>query len=76
MTNEEYKVIRRGINSPRDADRDVDLFYQCDICNDIIPSVPDDNTNCQCANISIDRDMNRMFVKEFSKFTILRKLIL
>jgi hypothetical protein len=73
MTAQNFEVIGRKIHDTKDAIRGNDIYYQCGICNAIIPSVPDDNINCPCANISIDKDLNRMFVKDFSKFTTLQK---
>lgn len=69
-----YEVLDMGIGDTKDAKIGKDIFYQCDICHKIISSVPKDNVGCECGNIFIDRDLHRLFVRDYSKFIILRKI--
>jgi transposase len=52
-----------------------DIFYKCKICQSIIPSAPNDNIHCKCGNIGIDKDLHRLFVKDYSSFIILNKQV-
>lgn len=36
------------------------FFYQCRLCTDVIPSVPEDNGGCSCGNLFIDVDHFRL----------------
>jgi hypothetical protein len=74
MNNDSYEILRIGISDTRDATREKDIFYKCDKCQSVIPSMPKDNTNCLCGNIGIDKDLNRLFVEGYSSFIILRKI--
>ena len=40
-----------------------DLFYECLSCGDVIPSLPDDSTQCKCKNIMIDIDYGRIKIQ-------------
>ena len=33
--------------------RGPDLFYECQICRSLLPSMPSDNTDCLCFNIGM-----------------------
>jgi hypothetical protein len=68
-----YEVLRVGIGDTNEAPIGKDIFYQCNICQSIIPSSPRDNIHCSCANIGIDKDMHRLNVQDYSKITILKK---
>ena len=73
MKNDSYETLRIGISDTRDAARGKDIFYKCGKYQSIIPSLPKDNENCLCGNIGIDKDLNRLFVEDYSSFIILRK---
>lgn len=68
-----YKVIKAGLTDASQAPRGTEILYHCGICDDYIPSAPKDNIRCKCRNIVIDNDYIRMFVKDFSKFTVVEK---
>ncbi len=74
MRNYSYEVLKKGIRDTSEAIKGKDIFYQCAKCQSIIPSLPKDNISCSCHTIGIDKDMNRLFVKDYSNFIILRKL--
>ena len=74
MKNFSYEILKKGINNTSEAMREKDIFYQCNKCQSIIPSLPKDNISCSCHNIGIDKDMNRLFVKDYSNFIILKKI--
>lgn len=41
------------------------LFYECLICGEVVPSLPDDDyAKCKCHNIYIERGYGRMAVSE------------
>jgi len=73
MKNVSYEILRIGIGDTKDATRGKDIFYKCNKCQSIIPSMPKDNSNCLCGNIGIDRDLNRLFIEDYSSFIVLRK---
>ena len=73
MKNYIYEILKKGISDTSEAPKGKDIYYQCNKCQSIIPSLPKDNIYCSCGNIGIDRDMNRLFVKDYSNFVILRK---
>lgn len=72
MKKKEFVVIQNGIKDTSEAKRGKDIFYRCEKCSDIVPSIPKDNINCKCGNIGIDKDMNRLFVEDYVKFTIVK----
>ena len=44
-----------------------DLYYECGICGDALPSLPKDGLGCTCGNIFIDVDAGKVAVKDHSK---------
>lgn len=70
----QYEVIKEKISDTSEASRGNDIYYECTKCNNIIPSIPKDNINCNCLNIGIDKDMNRLFIEEYQYFRILRRI--
>ncbi len=73
MKNASYEVLDIRISDTKEAIRGKNIFYKCNICESIIPSTPKDNVNCSCGNIGIDKDLNRLFVTDYSKFVILER---
>jgi len=69
-----YQVVQIGIKDTSEAPRGKDIFYQCVQCNGIISSVPKNNIDCECGNISIDVDYFRFYVRDYSKIQVLKKL--
>jgi hypothetical protein len=46
------------------------LYYECTICGDTLPSLPEDGIGCSCRNIFIDVDAGRMSVRDDSKIKL------
>jgi cytochrome c2 len=69
-----YEILKVGIQDTNEAIRGKDIFYKCDICHSIISSTPKDSVGCECGNIEIDREYVRLYVKDYSKFLILRSI--
>ena len=74
MKNESYETIRIGIRDTADAPKGKDIFYRCRICQSLIASLPRDNISCSCGNIGIDKDLNRLFVEDYTNFAVLKKV--
>jgi hypothetical protein len=73
MKKTSYEILRVGIDNTSEAPIGKDIHYQCNICQSIIPSSPKDSVGCACHNIEIDRDLHRLWVRDYSKITILKK---
>ncbi len=73
MTKPFYKVISTDLDDVSEAQRDSSIFYRCEICGEYVPSQPKDNVKCNCGNIVIDTEYVRLFVKDFSKFTVVQQ---
>ena len=69
-----YEILKVGIKDEDDAQIGKDFFYKCNICQSIIPSMPRDSIGCSCYNINIDKDMHRLFIKDYSNFILLKKI--
>lgn len=50
-----------------------DIFYECGICGDSVPSKPRNAAACTCRNIIVDADSGRVSVKDKSKFRAYRE---
>jgi coenzyme F420-reducing hydrogenase beta subunit len=73
MKNISYKNLNIRIHDTSEAIRGKDIFYKCNRCQSIIASIPKESVDCSCGNIGIDKDMNRLFVKDYSNFLILKR---
>jgi hypothetical protein len=49
-----------------------DIFYECGICGESVPSQPPDAEACSCRNIIVDADAGRVSVKDPSRFKAYR----
>ncbi|MAU68223.1 hypothetical protein [Hyphomonas sp.] len=67
-----YDLVGTGYASTADIPKDTDLYYRCEDCGDVIPSVPVQNTGCKCGNVFIDKDYCRLVVADLSKISVLR----
>ena len=48
-----------------------DLFYECEICGDVLPALPSDEfARCKCKNITIDISSARIGAKDESKVRV------
>lgn len=50
-----------------------DIFNECGICGDSIPSQPENAVACSCRNIVVDADAGRVSVKDKGKFKVYRE---
>lgn len=50
-----------------------DLSYECTICGDVLPSLPEDGVGCSCRNIFIDVDAGKMAVKNEAKVKLFKE---
>jgi len=74
MKNTEYETISVGIVDTCEVSRGRDIYYKCLVCDDVLSSVPKDSASCTCGNVGIDKDMNRLWVGDYEKFAILRRI--
>lgn len=74
MSEHTYEFIGTNYKSTADIPRDEDIYYRCDDCGDIIPSVPAHNIGCKCGNVFIDKDYWRLIVADLSKMSVLRRV--
>ncbi len=49
------------------------IFYECEICSDVIPSAPVALAQCSCKNIIIDPSFGRIIIREESKIKVFKK---
>ncbi len=49
---------------------DKNIFYECQICKDIVESRPIQYLQCTCGNVRIDPDFGRMAIKDESKVKV------
>jgi hypothetical protein len=68
-----YVIVKTDIRDVNEAIRGKEIYYKCNKCQSIVPSIPKTNTHCSCNNINIDKDLNRMFVVDIANFVILKK---
>jgi hypothetical protein len=74
MKTSSYDTLDIAINNTKDAIKGKDIYYKCNKCQSIIPSIPKDNVSCACGNIGIDKDLNRLFIMDYSSFLILKRI--
>ncbi len=65
----EYLPIEPGKGYPAAGD----LYYECMVCGEVIPSLPVDDTHCKCRNIMIDIGFSRMNIQDHSRARLFRK---
>jgi hypothetical protein len=49
---------------------DKNIFYECQICKDIINSCPSESVECKCGNVMIDVGFGRMAINDESKVKV------
>jgi hypothetical protein len=74
MAYEGYELIGSDYRSTSDVPKDRDIYYRCDDCGDIIPSVPAHNVGCKCGNVFIDKDYWRLVVAKMNRLSSLRRI--
>ena len=70
-----YKTLQCGLRDTSEAIKGKDIFYKCNKCQSIIASIPRDNVGCSGGNIEIDKDLNRLLVRNFSDFLLLKRIV-
>ncbi|MBN8711688.1 MAG: hypothetical protein J0I10_20120 [Verrucomicrobia bacterium] len=50
------------------------LFYECQICGDVIASAPAEYARCRCRNFSIDVDAGRMGARDEEKVRLFEEV--
>jgi hypothetical protein len=73
MKKTRFLTVKKNLTGTGEAPRGKDNFYRCGICEDYISSQPKNSIGCKCHNISIDVDYIHLFVRDFAKFTVVRK---
>lgn len=48
------------------------MFYECNLCDQVLESNPSSNVSCKCGNIRIDVDAGRVVVRDNSSMKIFR----
>ncbi len=74
MSEDRFTIIKTGLTNTGQVPRGKDIFYHCETCGTYVPAQPDDSMCCQCANICIDTDYFRLYVQDFKKFIVVRKV--
>ena len=46
------------------------LFYECGICGNVIPSKPTKEVGCKCRNILVDADSRRIEIRDRAKVKV------
>jgi hypothetical protein len=49
---------------------DINIFYECQLCKDIINSRPSESLECGCGNLMIDVDFGRMIIEDESQVKV------
>lgn len=74
MTSFVFKPVEITVTNEEDAPRAHDMYYECRLCRDKVPSQPSDNVGCSCGNIFIDTDYVRLAVEDFSQFSVVKRV--
>ncbi len=74
MNTNAFRSFGGAYNNTDQVPKDLNLYYHCKTCGDIIRSVPEDNIGCACGNIFIDKDCWRLVVEDFAAFEVVAKL--
>lgn len=72
MKTDKFEIIDTNITDISKAVKGKDIYYQCTICNGIVPSQPNDNLGCECGNVFIDIDYFRLAVDDLKNFQVIR----
>jgi hypothetical protein len=68
------KRIYQGFDPQKGYPFGKDLFYECLLCGDILPSEPADDTACKCRNIMIDVGYGRISIRYHGKVKLFRQV--
>ena len=73
MIEHDYELVGDEYDDTANVPKDDDIWYRCKDRGKTIPSVPDDNTGCDCGNVFIDKDCWRLVVTDLQKLEVPRK---
>jgi hypothetical protein len=73
MKKVQYEILETVVSDTGDVPRAKTIFYGCKKCGGVVPSIPGDNVSCECGNIGIDKDVNRLWIGDYESFVLLRK---
>lgn len=48
------------------------VYYECEVCGDVVESKPQNFAECTCQNITVDSSGGRLTVTDPNKFKIFR----
>ncbi|OQW58039.1 MAG: hypothetical protein A4S17_12310 [Proteobacteria bacterium HN_bin10] len=68
----QYEELPQKYRSSSEVPKGKDIFYRCDVCQIVIPSLPKDSVSCTCGRVGIDVDAWRLWIDEPDKFTVLK----
>lgn len=71
--NKVYDLVEKGFTKSSSIPNDRHLYYRCERCKDVIPSLPIDSIGCSCTNVFIDKDVWRLVVEDFSLFSVVKR---
>lgn len=74
MSQNTFRVIDVAISDESSFPKSDNIYYQCTLCNKMVPSQPDDNVGCECGNIFIDIDYFRLVINDFSSIAVLERV--
>lgn len=74
MKKTKYETLQENLIDTKDILKGRNIFYKCQICTNIVPSLPKDNVCCDCGNICIDKDMNRLWISNYEDFSVLIRI--
>jgi hypothetical protein len=75
MSDGKYEEIVEKYQNSSEVPKGKHLFYRCDACQSIIPSLPKESVACSCGRVGIDVDAWRLWFDEPDQFTVLRSLV-
>jgi hypothetical protein len=68
----EFERLPLQVTDSSQAPKGKDIFYRCLTCDFQMPSSPKESCVCTCRNIGIDKDWNRLVVRDFTAFAVLK----
>jgi hypothetical protein len=74
MNENSFAVVEGEFKKVSDLPMDDSIFYRCQKCGDVLPSLPADSIGWSCGNIAIDTDLWRIFILAFTEVSVLKKI--
>jgi|ERR1043166_168284 hypothetical protein len=57
----------QDLDSAKPPPAGTNLFYECSVCGNVIPSTPTKGARCRCRNIVVDGDSRRIEIRDRAK---------